>query len=766
MGNAKARVQDEQKYRLPRLFYAQPNLRVLRQRKQLKIMRKLFTILIILLLTTQADLYAKKVKQLTPDITWELRKDGTLVISGKGEMPLYERDKYPWVKKANKITSVVIGEGITKINRYSFSNYSYKKNYSPKYYSNKKRYQISSVTLPSTLITIAGYAFTSTYIETLKIPSRVEHIGFCAFKWCRITTLDLPLSVKSIDDEAFYHNNITNIINFPYGIQHIGASAFARNNITNLKLPSSLTEISREAFCDNNIFNVTIPSSVTKIGARAFKSNKIVALTIPEKVTEIGAEAFYENNISTLTIPKNVTRIGNNAFEGNKIKTLSVSSKEIGERAFESNPINDLHLGKEVRKIGEGAFVYNSIYNLNIPNSVTSIGEDAFAIDYHETYTSRYYSNWKPVYYKNSISSLPSFINENNCEKIGISKTAYREYDPTAEDCYDKGYKYYDKKDYATALKYFLKGTTVRDPSSYGYKGTCYLYAGWCYSHLDDPYKELEMMTAAQKLGEEYADPSSAKRKIAAIESKGKRKNAEEQLAKGNYDIAFNYCVEIYNSSKLSSDLNMVPNHFENKKDYINAIKYYKKIHNITQSSSYADKIAQLYFKRGNYTNAIEWYSILAQNGNKEAQYKLAQSYEKVKNKNLAIFWYRKAAEQKHLKAEEALAHYGIYLTSHKNTSKTQSSNSSSSTTTKNQSVPQQNTYTPEYGFRDVWVQCTQCHGSGKCWSCHGNGWCVSTRYDGSYNSTYQCPICNGTGNCTTCFGTGGHYEKQQYQIR
>ena len=106
------------------------------------------------------------------------------------------------------------------------------------------------------------------------------------------------------------------------------------------------------------------------------------------------------------------------------------------------------------------------------------------------------------------------------------------------------------------------------------------------------------------------------------------------------------------------------------------------------------------------------------------------------------------------MKAEEALAHYGVYLTD--NTKGSQSGNATDGS----------KHCTPEYGFRDVWVQCAQCHGSGKCWSCHGNGWCISTRSDGSYNSTYQCPICHGIGNCTTCFGTGGHYEKQQYQIK
>lgn len=74
--------------------------------------------------------------------------------------------------------------------------------------------------------------------------------------------------------------------------------------------------------------------------------------------------------------------------------------------------------------------------------------------------------------------------------------------------------------------------------------------------------------------------------------------------------------------------------------------------------------------------------------------------------------------------------------------------------------------YTPEYGQRDVWVDCMNCMGSGKCPSCHGNGWCVSTWSDGSYNDTYKCPVCLGAGRCQMCYGTKGHYEKQIYQIR
>lgn len=74
--------------------------------------------------------------------------------------------------------------------------------------------------------------------------------------------------------------------------------------------------------------------------------------------------------------------------------------------------------------------------------------------------------------------------------------------------------------------------------------------------------------------------------------------------------------------------------------------------------------------------------------------------------------------------------------------------------------------YSPQYGYRDVWVDCITCHGSGKCRACDGKGWYITTRADGSYNDMVNCNICYGSGNCTFCYGQKGHYEKQHYQIR
>ena len=190
-------------------------------------------------------------------------------------------------------------------------------------------------------------------------------------------------------------------------------------------------------------------------------------------------------------------------------------------------------------------------------------------------------------------------------------------------------------------------------------------------------------------------------------------------------------------------------------KDYKNALKYYKKAFDILSSNSdskstlVATYIARIYAKRNDYNNAIVWYSIPAERGDKELQYELAQLYEKVNNKNLAIFWYKKAAEQKHLKAEENLARYGVFIATQ---SQAKSSEISRNSTAKPSSTSKQSSREivsyeisqPQLG------PCPGCQGAGSvmCGGCNGTG----TTYMGN-----PCVLCNSTGRqtCIVCGGTG-----------
>ena len=665
-------------------------------------MRKLFSLLLILLLATQADIYAKKVKQLTPTITWELKKDGTLIISGTGEMPDLDRRDYPWAQKANRISSIIICDGITKIGDCSFANYSFVGPY-------RKRYKISTLILPATLKEIGWSAFVGNYnLSTVKIPLGVTYIGEQAFEDCGITKLSLPSTIKVIGESAFYKNNISEL-RIPEGIEEIGKHAFQNCKLKKLYLPSTIKVISLNVFSND------------------YNSNEyIMELYIPEGVKEIHRGAFA-NSLSK----------------------------------------------------------HSTLY---VPNSVNLIGYGAFA-------ERMYHNNDILSEFKGTIKKLPQFINEQDeCERIGIAWSSYEKYDPTDRDFYEKGMELYNRGDYKTALTYFIKGTSAKRRLENGYKKYytwCYEFAGVCYEKLNELTDALLMFSKANELGNNCYSAISRIEKTLTV-NKWQNKG-QEDLKKGNYDSSFNSYVELFKYyekiEKYTNHLDIlhtIPKHFEEKEDYSNAVQYYKKVYDITKDGSTASHIGEIYYNQHKYDDAVEWFAIEANKGFREAQYKLAMSYEKTKNTNLAIFWYRKSAENGYIRSEESLARFGIYLTKN-SLEETRSSNTKNTTPSQTNNQPNSNTpilepsynnnsngsstsstknYTPEYGFRDVWVQCTQCLGSGKCFACHGEGWCVSTRTDGSFISRYKCNICFGVGKCTTCYGSGGHYEKQMYQVK
>ena len=445
------------------------------------------------------------------------------------------------------------------------------------------------------------------------------------------------------------------------------------------------------------------------IGEAAFKANNISTLTIPEGVKEIhiGENAFFRNNITTLTVPEGVKEIGKSAFQSNKISTLSVSAKEIGEDAFRNNPICNLNIGKEVRKIGKEAFAGNSIKDLSIPNTVNSIGRDAFA-----------QHNGKSLQpYNGHLAKISNWLTDKDCEIIGISKSSIDKYrGPRAKDLYHKGITHFNEKEYNSAEGQFAKGVDAYQDrlDDKNYKALCYAMWGVClyeqgyynialdkfeeavklgesetariyigcmvhiYQDRGELQKALELAERAHELGDSDIMASLIKDQIA------REKKINDLLKSGQYNKLFDWVCRYVDID--DRDFKIIDQYLVDRKDYANVVKFYKKVYDKTKNSTLVNKIASMYLTLKDYTNAAEWYSIKAQQGDKETQYKLGQVYEKANNKNLAIFWYRKAAEQKHLKAEEALAHYGVYITPQQNTSKAQASNSSSSSssTTKN----------------------------------------------------------------------------------
>lgn len=237
-----------------------------------------------------------------------------------------------------------------------------------------------SLTLPSSLQTIENRAFWSCtgLTGTLYIPASVDSIGPCVFSYCN----DLDAIIVDPDNPKYYSENNALITKndktiltackntvIPDDIRGIGSYAFASmSTLTEVpELPLTLRIIDDHAFyaCPF-IGNLVLPDSLEFIGECAFSFCHGLngSLAIPDAVTQIGDYAFLECEgfDGTLTLGKSLTSIGNMAF------------------TWCSGFTGSLIIPNSVRTMGYSAFSRCSGFNgsLTIPEQLTVLREGTF----------------------------------------------------------------------------------------------------------------------------------------------------------------------------------------------------------------------------------------------------------------------------------------------------------------------------------------------------------------------------------------------------
>lgn len=122
--------------------------------------------------------------------TWELDDNGKLTISGTGAIfDFGETDRGPWKTVDDKIKTVEIQDGITKIGSDAF------------YYCNN----ITSVTIAGSVTTVAKNAFNyCTSLSSVTLSEGLTTINKKAFAHCTLlTSVTIPSTVTKIDTDAF-----------------------------------------------------------------------------------------------------------------------------------------------------------------------------------------------------------------------------------------------------------------------------------------------------------------------------------------------------------------------------------------------------------------------------------------------------------------------------------------------------------------------------------------------------------------------------------
>ena len=279
---------------------------------------------------------------------------------------------------------------------------------------------ITSVTIPESVTTIEGGAFTGCGISSIFIPKSVTSIGETSFSSCSyLTTIIvdpensvfdsrdncnaiietasntlfqgcsntiIPASVTTIGEYAFQASNLTSIT-IPEGVTYISSNAFSLcEELETIILPEGLQAIGDKAFFNcKKLQSIVIPKSVTSFGWGVFlfcTSLSSISIDWPDEITSIPADMFDEcHNLTSINIPESVTSIESFAFRNcyNLIDiNIPKSVKTIGQRAFYGcSGLTKIPDG--LTYIGDEAFSYcHNITSVSIPEDITYVGYRAF----------------------------------------------------------------------------------------------------------------------------------------------------------------------------------------------------------------------------------------------------------------------------------------------------------------------------------------------------------------------------------------------------
>ena len=279
------------------------------------------------------------------NVSWKLYDDGTILISGTGEMSQF--DTMPWSEHMDEILGVAVADGIESICDNAFSD----------------ALNIRSISLADSVKSIGNNAFKNcAVIKSVDFGNGLLSIGDNAFSGCSsLISVKFGDALASIGDYAFAECPLRSVA-FPNGIKTIGDGAFARcKYLTSVFLPNELEAVGGFLFEEcTALRSVELPNGVKSIGESAFSNcEKLAELNIPDTVAELGSNAFYKTALTSVKIPEGV--------------------KELSAYVFAyCKSLKEIILPETLEIIGQMAFIDSGIEAIIIPNSVTTLGRGVF----------------------------------------------------------------------------------------------------------------------------------------------------------------------------------------------------------------------------------------------------------------------------------------------------------------------------------------------------------------------------------------------------
>ena len=311
------------------------------------------------------------------DLTWTF-EDGTLTISGEGEMDAYDyfSAPTPWADLLSEIITIVIEDGVTSISEDAFY----------------RADQLTDVTIPDSVLTIGESAFSRCdKLAEITIPDGVVTVGDSAFYSCRsLASVSVGKSVENLGQETFSDCNvISDIWVDPENEYYTSEDGVLFDKemttliryvvgkpVTDYKIPKGVETIEENAFYGGRILkNLMIPSSVNSIGM-----NALAFMTALESIQVDAKNKAYTSDDGVLYDKEMTCLIAYPAMKDDYSYVIPDSVKIIEERAFDfCDDLVELTIPEGLESIGRSAFLSCSrIRRIELPDSVTDLGPMAF----------------------------------------------------------------------------------------------------------------------------------------------------------------------------------------------------------------------------------------------------------------------------------------------------------------------------------------------------------------------------------------------------
>ncbi len=369
-------------------------------------------------------------------ITWTIYEDDAgnryLLVEGEGSIPDYASQDggQPWYSYRSTNTTLIIGEGITRIGNNAFRQWNLIDIQFSSTVTSIGQYAfaygqvLTSVTIPGNIKTVEQYAFAYSYkLTDVTLEEGVETLGTSAFGHTTTSTnwITIPASLTSFGNYAFeqaagyivaeenttysadedgvlYSYDGTTLIDYPKSrvadswtipesVTTVQTGALQNVQLTNEIYVMYQVSLPDQAFRDSNYTYVYIADDVTIASTRSllfYSCSYLTGVHLPENTTLVINNQYFnsDSQLASLKIPQGTTKINKLAFSGTtNLETLYYDAAhvtDIDSTVFGTStmPLFDLSIGTNVDYL-----VANFSYILAHANTLTIEGPNAFYVE-------------------------------------------------------------------------------------------------------------------------------------------------------------------------------------------------------------------------------------------------------------------------------------------------------------------------------------------------------------------------------------------------